>query len=475
MSKHLAKKEARRRKREERAAEAARSARATSAPGEKHASSRGRSGEKRRNQAGAGTGHGAHKRFGSARKPQAARSADRKRTRTPAAKSFCPLGEKCGGCSLAGMPYADQLARKQQAMEKLFAPIVARSGCAVDPIAPMERPFGYRHKAATPFAPGPQGAVHSGFFAAGTHRIVPCASCPVEAEGAREILNGVARTLEELGISAHNEDTHRGLARYAVLRLGWRTSEGILTLVTNGRDLPRRSELVERLVALDPRITCLAQNVNQRPGNAILGRETTVLAGKPVMRDQLLGCTFEISPTAFYQTNPEQTEVLYSLAIDAAGFCNDDVVLDAYCGSGTIGICAAAAAREAGGRLRLIGVERGEEAVRDARRNAQLNQLDDAVFIAEDATTYLTHAASDGQHVDVLLMDPPRAGSTQAFLRNAAALGPRRIVYVSCNPATQVRDLELLGRMGYRTVSVSPVDMFPHTDHVETVAALERA
>ena len=475
MSKHLAKKETRRRKREERAAEAARSARAASAPGEKHASSRGKSGEKRRNQAGAGTGHGAHKRSGSARKPQAARSADRKRTRTPAAKSFCPLAEKCGGCSLAGMPYADQLARKQQAMEKLFAPIVARSGCAVNPIAPMERPFGYRHKAATPFAPGPQGAVHSGFFAAGTHRIVPCASCPVEAEGAREILNGVARTLEELGISAHNEDTHRGLARYAVLRLGWRTSEGILTLVTNGRDLPRRSELVERLVALDPRITCLAQNVNQRPGNAILGRETTVLAGKPVMRDQLLSCTFEISPTAFYQTNPEQTEVLYSLAIDAAGFCDGDVVLDAYCGSGTIGICAAAAAREAGGRLRLIGVERGEEAVRDARRNAHLNQLEDAVFIAEDATTYLTHAASDGQHVDVLLMDPPRAGSTQAFLRNAAALGPRRIVYVSCNPATQVRDLELLGRMGYRTVSVNPVDMFPHTDHVETVAALERA
>lgn len=473
MSKHLAKKEARRRKRAERAAEAARSAHAPGTSGDKRTGSNGRSGEK--HSAPAGTGRGRGQRPERAQKPEGARSAGRKHARSSAARGFCPLAEKCGGCSLAGMPYADQLARKQRAMEKLFAPIVACSGCAVDPIAPMERPFGYRHKAATPFAPGPQGAVRSGFFAAGTHRIVPCASCPVEAEGAREILNGVARTLEELGISAHNEDTHRGLARYAVLRLGWRTDEGILTLVTNGRDLPRRSELVERLVALDPRITCLAQNVNQRPGNAILGRETTVLAGKPVMRDQLLGCTFEISPTAFYQTNPEQTEVLYSLAIDAAGFCDGDVVLDAYCGSGTIGICAAAAAREAGGRLRLIGVERGKEAVRDARRNAQLNQLDDAAFIAEDATTYLTHAASDGQHVDVLLMDPPRAGSTQAFLRNAAALGPRRIVYVSCNPATQVRDLELLGRMGYRTVSVNPVDMFPHTDHVETVAALERA
>ncbi len=392
------------------------------------------------------------------------------------ASGICPIAHECGGCALIAQAYPVQLERKQAAMEKLFAPYAEQLGCVIDPIAGMEKPLGYRHKAATPFAPGKGGTVLAGFYAAGTHRIVPCASCPVEAAGAREILNGVARVAEELGIKAYNEDTHRGLLRHAVLRLGWRTREGMLTLVTNGQELPRERELAERLQALSPRITCLAHNVNQRPGNAILGAETRILAGASRMRDKLLSCTFEISPTAFYQTNPAQTEVLYSLAIAGAELCDGDTVVDAYCGSGTIGICAAAAAREAGGRIRLVGVERTPEAIEDAKRNAELNDVaQDAAFIDEDATSAMQRAARDGKRADVVIMDPPRAGATPAFLQSAAALEPRRIIYVSCNPQTQVRDFYLLAGHGYRPARVTPVDMFPHTEHVETVAVLERA
>ena len=455
MSKHVAKKLEKQRKRAERAAQAQNAHRGKGGAGDKnHASHRGGrakpAGDKSRG------GHGArgHATGGGP----------------------CPIARACGGCALIAQPYAQQLARKQTAMEKLYAPFAERFGCEVQPIAGMEKPLGYRHKAATPFAPGPRGSVLCGFYAAGTHRIVPCTNCPVEAPGARAILNGVARAAEELGIRAYNEDTHRGLLRHAVLRMGWRTHEALLTLVTNGQDLPHREELAARLMELDPRIVGVAHNVNQRPGNAILGPETHMLAGAPRMRDKLLSCTFEISPTAFYQTNPAQTEVLYSLAIDGCGLCDGDRVVDAYCGSGTIGICAAAAAREAGGRIRLTGIERTEAAIEDARKNAEINGVDeDSAFVAEDATQAMRRAAREGERADVVIMDPPRAGATEAFLVSAAALEPRRIVYVSCNPETQVRDFDVLVAHGYRPARVTPVDMFPHTEHVETVAVLERA
>ena len=190
------------------------------------------------------------------------------------------------------------------------------------------------------------------------------------------------------------------------------------------------------------------------------------------MRDKLLGCTFEISPTSFYQTNPAQTETLYRLATDGMGLQDGDTLLDAYCGSGTIGLCAADAAREQGALVRLIGVERNPEGIRDARRNADLNGLSDqAEFAARDATVYLQHAAAEGARADVLVLDPPRAGSTPEFLAAAAAMRPRRIVYIRCNPITPARDLI---QHGYRCAELTPVDMFPHTEHVETVAVIER-
>lgn len=496
MSKHVAKKLEKQRKRKARedAARKAGEKRNGSARGGRQQGAHGARGEKGLAPKGAGTrgargagrgesgtrnAHRAHRDGGSAQNRRGMRHGKpRREDRTARPQSVggpCPLARDCGGCALIAQPYPQQLERKQNAMEALYAPYIERFSCALDPIAPMEKPLGYRHKAATPFAPGKGGAVLAGFFAAGTHRIVPCANCPVEAPGARDILNGVAQAAQDLGIRAYNEDTHRGLLRHAVLRLGWRTHEALLTVVTNGQEIPHADEFAARLMELDPRLVGVAHNVNQRPGNAILGPETRMLAGSPRMRDKLLSCTFEISPTAFYQTNPAQTEVLYSLAIAGAQLCDGDRVVDAYCGSGTIGICAAVAAREAGGSIRLMGIERGEQAVQDARRNAELNGVaEDAVFLAEDATAAMRRAARAGERADAVIMDPPRAGATEAFLSSAAALEPRRIVYVSCNPATQVRDFDALIACGYRPLRVTPVDMFPHTEHVETVAVLER-
>lgn len=414
--------------------------------------------------------------------------------KTKAHEGPCPIMRTCGGCEWLGLPYRKQLKRKQDAMEELFAPLIEQFGWNValnavlgmgasresGPVtladAPRLSPRGFRHKAATPFAPGPHKQVRSGFFARGTHDIVACPACAVEAPGARELLNEVAVRAQELGIPAYNEDTQRGQLRYAIVRMGWRSGEAMLTLVTRNREAPHLDELADALRAFHPELTCVAHNINPRVTNAILGGETHVLAGEPRMRDELLGCMFEISPVSFYQVNPQQTEVLYQQAIEGMDLHAGDILLDTYCGSGTIGLCAAAAARDAGLAIQLVGVERNVEGVRDAQRNAHINDLDGAsTFIARDATEYMQAAAEKGEHVDLLAMDPPRAGSTPEFIKAASALGPRRIVYISCNPVTQARDLELLGKEGYRLERLVPVDLFPHTTHVETVATLVRA
>lgn len=434
-------------------------------------------------------GSGAHH---TPRKPMArharnASSASAQKNSMPRPQSDgpCPLMRACGGCEWLGLPYRKQLARKQAAMQELFGPMLASPYSDVRELEPIfgmggragdgkiASPRAFRYKAATPFAPGENGEVRCGFFARGTHHIVEVPQCIVEAPGAREVLNGVARIAQELGISAYDEDSHQGVLRYAVLRLGWKTNQGVLTLVTSRRDVAQLDQLARRAMELDPRVTCVAQNINPRVTNAILGGETRVIAGADHMHDKLLGCTFEISPTAFYQTNPQQTELLYQLAIDGMALKANEVLMDAYCGSGTIGLCAAADARERGIAISLVGVERNAAGIADARANARLNGLEDSCeFVAKDATEFMLASASEGRRVDVLSIDPPRAGSTPEFLDAACAMAPRRITYISCNPQTQERDLWHLLRCGYRLERLALVDMFPHTTHVETVAVL---
>ena len=380
----------------------------------------------------------------------------------------CPIARDCGGCEWLAVPYPIQLRRKQEQVDELLGSMAGEDGATVDPIRGMDEPVRYRHKAATPFAHARGGRVRCGFYAAGTHRIVPCDECLVEDPRARRILNAVARTAERLHVPPYDEDRGVGVLRHAVVRCGWKTDDVMLVLVTRVDELRSADRLVNELRAACPEVTTIVQNVNDRRTNAILGRRGRTLFGPGIMHDELLGCTFEIGPTSFYQTNPAQTEVLYELALEGVGPASR--VLDAYCGTGTIGICAAARNKT----LQVTGVEQVKGAVACARRNAMANNVETRCrFEAADATAWMAREGRN-QNFDAIIMDPPRAGSTPEFLNGAADLAPERIVYVSCNVVTQARDLAVLRERGYRIERVSPVDMFPHTKHVESVVTLER-
>lgn len=380
----------------------------------------------------------------------------------------CPIARDCGGCEWLAVPYPIQLRRKQEQVEDLLGSMTREDGGALEDIRGMDEPVRYRHKAATPFAYGGRGRVLCGFYAAGTHRIVPCRECLVEDPRARRVLCGVGRVAERLHLPPYDEDRGVGVLRHAVVRCGWKTDEVLLVLVTRVDELRGLERLVAELRAECPEVTSIVQNVNDRRTNAILGRRCRTLYGPGFMHDELLGCSFEIGPTSFYQTNPEQTEVLYRLALEGVGGAGR--VLDAYCGTGTIGICAASAMNE----LQVVGVEQVAGAVSCARRNAAANGVAQRCdFVAADATAWMAREGA-AERFDAVIMDPPRAGSTPEFLDGVARLAPRKVVYVSCNVVTQARDLSLLRSRGYRLERVTPVDMFPHTRHVECVATLER-
>ena len=380
----------------------------------------------------------------------------------------CPIARDCGGCEWLAVPYPIQLRRKQEHVEALLGEAAERDGAVVEAIRGMDEPTRYRHKAATPFAHARGGRVACGFYAAGTHRIVPCESCLAEDERARRVLNAVARVAERLHVPPYDEDRGVGVLRHAVVRCGWQTDDVLLTLVSRVEELRDERHLVSELRAACPEVTSIVLNVNDRRTNAILGRRNRTLFGPGVMHDRLLGLTFEIGPTSFYQTNPAQTEVLYRLALDGAQGAHR--VLDAYCGTGTIGVCAAASSNE----MQVTGIEQVRGAVACAERNARANGVGDRCrFVAADATAWMAREGA-GERFDAVVMDPPRAGSTPEFLAGVARLAPERVVYVSCNVVTQARDLEVLCAKGYRLAHVAPVDMFPHTKHVECVAVLER-
>lgn len=395
----------------------------------------------------------------------------------------CSIARSCGGCEWLSVPYPIQLKRKQTQVEELLAPLASINNVTIEPIRGMDEPLAYRHKAATPFAPGKGRTVRSGFYASGTHKIIASKECLVEDGRARAILNDVAYLAGKFNIHAYQEDRGKGALRHGVVRCGYATDDVMLVLVVNGQHLPHEQEFIAALRKAHSELTSIFLNVNQKRTNAILGRETRLLWGSTSMSDKLLDCTFEIGPTSFYQTNPQQTEVLYQLAIDGAlaGAAQADAsaqasnlrVLDAYCGTGTIGLCLAHAAEAQGVNLLLTGVDQVENNIQMARRNARNNKLE-AEFICDDATRYMQALAKDGQNFDVIILDPPRAGSTPAFLKATTQLAQKKIVYVSCNVVTQARDLKVLLDSGFAIERVTPVDMFPHTKHVESVVVLSR-
>ena len=383
-------------------------------------------------------------------------------------KKTCPLQtQRCGGCPLLGKPYAEQLKEKQARMQKLLG-----AYHKVEPILGMENPWHYRNKVISTFAAGRGGKLVSGIYAAGSHKVLPVQQCLLQDEILDKVVDAVRAAANRCKYPVYNEDYGTGLLRHVLCRRGFASGQVMVVLVTGQTQLPGAKNFVKALLEEAKKrqvpVTTVVQNYNPRQTSAVLGTQEKTLYGKGYILDTLCGHTYAISPRSFYQVNPVQTEVLYQLAVKAAGLTGKETVLDAYCGIGTIGLTAAPHAKA------VVGVEKNRDAVQDAIGNAKHNGIANAKFYAGDATQWIVDAAEKGQTADVIFMDPPREGSTEAFLQAVAKMGPRRVVYVSCGPDTLARDLRTLTHLGYKVESIQPVDMFPHTDHVETVVALSK-
>ena len=313
-----------------------------------------------------------------------------------------------------------------------------------------------------------QGQIVSGVYQSASHRIVPVSDCLIENTVADEIIVTIRSLLKSFKIRPYDEDTGRGTLRHVLVRRGWRSGEILVVLVTAHGMPPGKRNFVRALLQRHPDITTVVQNINAGQTSLVLGPHSEVLYGPGYIREQLGDFTFRISPRAFYQINPVQTEVLYRTALEYAGLTGTETVVDAYCGTGTIGIFASRNA------ARVIGVENNRDAVRDAISNAKANRADNVRFYTADASDFLQGMAKAGEHADVVILDPPRAGSDERFLSAVTTVAPERVVYVSCNPETLARDLGYLTRHGYRVERIQPVDMFPHTEHIETIVLLSK-
>lgn len=386
-----------------------------------------------------------------------------KRTPTDIKREFCPVSVKCGGCQLQNMTYEEQLKYKQAKVIKLLGKFHH-----VDDIVGMENPYNYRNKVQAAFGMTRSGKIISGVYQSKSHRIVCIDDCRLEDVTADRIIVKIRQMMPYYRMLPYNEDLHTGFLRHVLVKRGFKTNEIMVVLVTSSPVFPGKNAFIKELLTAFPEITTVIQNINNHNTSLVLGNTEKVLYGKGYITDTLCGYSFRISAKSFYQINPLQTEKLYSKAIELAGLSGDETVFDAYCGIGTIGIAASKNAKS------VIGVEVNPDAVEDAKTNAKINNVDNIRFFCNDAGKFMTAMAEKDQTADVVIMDPPRAGSDVPFLKSVITLSPCKIVYISCNPETQARDLTYLCKNGYKVRKICPVDMFPHTAHVETVVLLVR-
>ncbi len=375
----------------------------------------------------------------------------------------CPLYKKCGGCQLQNLTYPEQLKFKQRKVERLLGEFAK-----VEPIIGMESPYHYRNKVQAAFATARNGKIISGVYQSGTHSIVCVDSCLTEDTKADEIIVTVRNLLKSFKIQPYDERSGSGVLRHVLVKRGFTTNQIMVVLVTAGPIFPAKNNFVKALRKAHPDITTVVHNINPYQTSLVLGERENVLYGMGKIEDELCGLTFRISPRSFYQINPVQTEVLYNTAMEYADMSGSEKVIDAYCGIGTIGLVASKHAGE------VIGVELNRDAVHDAISNAKRNGIKNVRFFCDDAGEFMLGMAQDKERADVVFMDPPRAGSDECFLSSLVTLAPEKVVYISCNPETQQRDLRFLIKHGYKAVKIQPVDMFPHTNHVETVCLLSR-
>ncbi|MDD6148072.1 MAG: 23S rRNA (uracil(1939)-C(5))-methyltransferase RlmD [Lachnospiraceae bacterium] len=413
------------------------------------------------------------------------KSVDKKPTNHSPRNNTCPYQKKCGGCDYIGIPYGKQLQMKQERIEKLLLPITRQSRVKVQPIVGADHPEYYRNKVHSVFAGAKGNRILRGIYEKNSHRVVDIKGCKLEDRTAGAIIEEIRNLMPSFRMKPYDEDHGVGFLRHVLVRVA---SSGIMVVLVTGEvTFPGKNNFVKALRKKFPEIETIVQNINNKQTSMVLGERNIILYGKGFVVDDRLGLSFRISPSAFFQINTEQTVKLYDLALQEAGLTGKETVLDAYCGTGTIGMFMASHAKQ------VVGVELNREATRDAYNNAKSNRVKNIRFVNQDATEYLEylaslrresrrnvnrHEASGEKDVitsfDVLCMDPPRTGSTPRFIKAVAALQIPKVVYISCGPDTLARDLMVFTKLGYKVDRITPVDMFPQTGHCETVALLTR-
>ncbi|WP_085521093.1 23S rRNA (uracil(1939)-C(5))-methyltransferase RlmD [Tuberibacillus sp. Marseille-P3662] len=378
----------------------------------------------------------------------------------------CELYDRCGGCQLQHLSYEGQLDFKRKQVQDAMTRIGGLTDVDVNPTLGMDHPWTYRNKASVPVAKR-DGEFIAGFYQKRSHHIIDMDHCLIQSEDNDEVIQEAKRIAKDCGIEPYNEETHKGILRHIVTRTGNQTGEIMVVLVTKTKELPFRKRFLKELPQKFPGIKSIAHNINPKRTNTIFGDETRTLWGRDLIYDNIGDIKFAISPRSFYQVNPEQTKVLYDKAMELAELNGEETVIDAYCGIGTISLFLAQKAGQ------VYGVEVVPEAIDDARANAELNDLDNVSFEVGQAEDVIPRWYKDkGIQADVIIVDPPRKGCDEALLQTMIDMQPKRVVYVSCNPATLARDLRILEEGGFKTQEVQPVDQFPQTTHVECVSQL---
>lgn len=380
----------------------------------------------------------------------------------------CPVFRRCGGCHLQHIKYDAQLKFKRNFIEAAFRRIGGFDGFVCDEMIYMDNPYRYRNKCVFPIGKDKNGEIVSGFYARRSHDIIPVKDCYVGMDINSRITGAVIEYMRENKVSVYNEAEHTGLVRRVFIRHAVSTGEIMVVLSVNGKSIPCREKLITRLKKISDKIISVYVNINTRRANNVLGDENKLIYGKEHITDTLCGIEFRISPNSFYQVNPFMTERLYNKALEFADISSDDIVLDVYCGIGTISLAAAKKAKM------VTGIEIVEQAVIDARENAEKNKIENAVFYAKSASDAVPELIENGMRPDIVLLDPPRKGSDEETLSAIAQAEPERIVYISCNVSTLARDAAFLREKGYLPVKCAGADMFPQTCHVETVALFEK-
>ncbi len=375
----------------------------------------------------------------------------------------CKYSKKCGGCTLQGISYKKQLEEKQKKVDDLLGRFAK-----VNPIIGMEEPYHYRNKVQAAFGFVKGKGVISGVYESRSHRIVDIETCQIEDEISRKIIRSIHSLLPSFKIQTYDEDKKRGLLRHVLVRRGFSTNEVMVVPVLTSPILPSKNNFVKALKKMHPEIDTVVLNVNERTDSMVLGERNITLYGKGYITDILCGKRFIISPNSFYQVNPIQTEKLYKTAIKYANLCGDERILDAYSGIGTIGMVASDSCKS------VISVELNPSAVADAKKNAKINNVKNISFYKADAGEFMVQLAKQSEKVDVVFMDPPRAGSDEKFMSSVVKLSPKKVVYISCNPVTLKDNLIYFTKHGYSVEKIQPVDMFPFSEHIECVVSMSR-